>query len=86
MELTKATENMTFTINYADGTKREIKEGVLFSFNKENIETHIGTHNAQAVAALVPASVEVVQALGIAHLAENQLVVLSEEKEVKENV
>lgn len=75
MELTKATENLTFTLHYTDGSEKKIKEGVLFSFNNDNsIEAHIGTNKPEAVAALVPASIEIVRELGITHIVENQLI------------
>lgn len=75
MELTKATENLTFTTHYEDGSKKEIKEGVLFGFNNDNtIDVHIGTNKPEAIAALVPASIEMISTLGITHMVENQLI------------
>lgn len=64
MELTKATENLTFTIHYEDGSEKEVKEGVLFGFNNDNtIDVHIGTNKPEAIAALVPASIETADSL-----------------------
>lgn len=73
MKATKITDNLKFTMQYSDGTKREIEEGVLFSFHGNKIETHIGTNNPFAISALVAASMEVVTTLGLEHLAEDQL-------------
>lgn len=42
---TKMTENLTFTLHYADGTEEQVKDGVLFTINDENtMDIHVGVN------------------------------------------
>lgn len=44
---TKASDDLTFTLNYSDGTKKLVDEGVLFSINsEETMDIHIGVDKA----------------------------------------
>lgn len=44
---TKTTENLTFTVHYADGTSAEIDRGVLFSIGDDDtMDIHIGISKA----------------------------------------
>ena len=39
----KTSENITFTIHYADGTSVDVKDGVLFTVNDNNtMDLHVG--------------------------------------------
>lgn len=47
---TKITENLTFTLNYADGEKAEVEKGVLFSIDDdEKMDIHIGAGKAYEI-------------------------------------
>lgn len=42
---TKTTEELTFTLHYADGTEEQVKDGVLFTINDENtMDIHVGVN------------------------------------------
>lgn len=47
MKAEKISSNLEFTVKYADGTTREVKEGILFEFNGERINGHIGTERKE---------------------------------------
>lgn len=49
MELIKKTDNLTFTLNYSDGEKKEVEEGVLFSVKDEKMDIHIGTDRKEVL-------------------------------------
>ena len=46
MEQYKKTENLEFDVLYADGTKKHVKNGILFEETEESkLDLHIGTNN-----------------------------------------
>ena len=46
MEQYKKTENLEFDVLYADGTKKHVKNGILFEETEERkLDLHIGTNN-----------------------------------------
>lgn len=66
MEAMKKTENLTFTANYADGKKRNIEEGILFEFEGEHINLHLGTSRKACLFSIVEATIEAIEAFGLA--------------------
>lgn len=47
----KRTTNLTFTLNYADGEKLLVEEGILLSVKDNVVDIHIGTSNVAALLA-----------------------------------
>lgn len=46
MQQYKETENLEFDVLYADGTKKRIRQGILFEETEEGgLDVHIGTDN-----------------------------------------
>lgn len=51
MEVIKQTSNMEFDVIYADGTRRHVKEGVLYEANDGEIIFHKGTSRLEVITA-----------------------------------
>lgn len=66
MDVIKKTENLTFTANYADGTVRNIEEGILFEFQGDKITLHLGTDRRECLYSIAEAVIETVEAMGLA--------------------
>lgn len=65
MEKEKLTSNLKFTVKYADGTRKEVQEGVLFEFKGNNIELHIGTARKEALFSIFEALSETITEFGL---------------------
>lgn len=48
MKPEKITENLEFDVKYADGSRKEVKEGILFEFKGNKVYGHIGTSRKEA--------------------------------------
>ena len=66
MDKLKASKNVTFTVNYAEGEKMAVEEGLLFEFQGNNITLHLGTNRVSCLFAVVGAALESIQAFGLA--------------------
>lgn len=65
METIKASKSVEFDVIYADGTRRHVKEGVLFEVENEKIIFHNGTDRAAVLIATAEAAAEVVGGMGL---------------------
>lgn len=66
MDKLKASKNVTFTVNYAEGETMAVEEGLLFEFQGNNITLHLGTNRVSCLFAVVAAALESIQAFGLA--------------------
>lgn len=80
----KQIESISFTINYADGTKKEVSEGVMFEFIGQAINVYVGTHRTEALAA-VPEMAEKVLT-EIAGLKQSEIKLTKGDRNVYRNV
>lgn len=65
MDRLKSSKNITFTVNYAEGEKLEVQEGLLFEFQGNNITMHLGTNRVRCLFAVVGAAFESICAFGL---------------------
>lgn len=65
METIKKTNNLTFTAEYADGDVKKIEEGILFEFQGDRINLHLGTDRKECIFATAEAVCETVQTFGL---------------------
>ena len=49
MEAEKITSNLEFDVKYEDGSRKEVKEGILFEFKGNKTYGHIGTSRKEAL-------------------------------------
>lgn len=83
----KQIESISFTINYADGTKKEVSEGVMFEFIGQAINVYVGTHRTEALAAVPEMAEKVLTELEIAGLKQsNEIKLTKGERNVYRNV
>lgn len=66
MKPEKITENLEFDVKYADGGRKEVKEGILFEFKGNKVYGHIGTSRKEALFSVAEAFAEMITALGLA--------------------
>lgn len=58
-EVIKTTENLEFDVIYADGTKKHVKEGILFEACSDNSTIlHIGTQRPEVYMAYINGAIE----------------------------
>ena len=60
MELFKESSNVEFDVIYADGSRRRVKEGVLFEVEDEKINFRNGTNRPEVIFAVFRAAHEVI--------------------------
>lgn len=66
---TKTTEKLTFTLNYADGTKAEIDKGVLFSVDDDGLmDVHVGVDKLWQLFGVARCLSELVAKMGMTEL------------------
>lgn len=65
METIKASKSVEFDVIYADGTRRHVKEGVLFEVENEKIIFHNGTDRAAVLISVAEAAAEVFGAMNL---------------------
>lgn len=83
----KQIESISFTINYADGTKKEVSEGVMFEFIGQAINVYVGTHRTEALAAVPEMAEKVLTELKITGLKQsNEIKLTKGERNVYRNV
>lgn len=65
MKAEKITSNLEFDVKYADGSRKEVKEGILFEFKGNKIIGHIGTSRKEALFSIGNALTETIIAFGL---------------------
>lgn len=65
MKAEKMTSNLEFDVKYADGSRKEVKEGILFEFKGNKIIGHIGSSRKEAMFSIGNALIEMVSAFGL---------------------
>lgn len=65
MKPEKITENLEFDVKYADGSRKEVKEGILFEFKGSKAFGHIGTSRKEAMFSIANALTEMINAFGL---------------------
>lgn len=63
MEIIKKTENLEFDVIYADGTRFQVKEGILFGVEDEKIIVHNGTDRLEVLYATAETVLEMLKLL-----------------------
>ena len=66
MKAEKITSNLEFDVKYADGSRKEVQEGVLFEFKGDKVYGHIGTSRKEALFSIAKSLSEMIIALGLA--------------------
>lgn len=66
MKPEKITSNLEFDVKYADGSRKEVQEGVLFEFKGDKVYGHIGTSRKEALFSIAKSLSEMIIALGLA--------------------
>lgn len=61
MDLFKESKNVEFDVIYDDGSRRRVKEGVLFEVEDERINFHNGTDRPEVIFAVFRAAHEVIR-------------------------
>lgn len=65
MEAIKTAKNVEFDVIYDGGEKIHVKEGVLFQFIGNHINSHIGTYRKEAIFAIVECVFEMAASAGM---------------------
>ena len=65
METIKASKSVEFDVIYADGTRRHVNEGVLFSVENKKMIFHNGTDSAAVLLSVAEAAADVVGRMGL---------------------
>ena len=65
MKAEKITSNLEFDVKYAEGSRKEVKEGILFEFKGNKIIGHIGTSRKEAMFSIANALIEMVNDFGL---------------------
>ncbi len=65
MKAEKITSNLEFDVKYAEGSRKEVKEGILFEFKGNKIIGHIGTNRKEAMFSIANALIEMVDDFGL---------------------
>ena len=73
MEILKTTQNLTFDVIYADGTRKRVEEGVLWEAENEQIICHLGTSSLSVLFASVEDALTFVDLLGMLPLLSDYL-------------
>lgn len=69
METIKTTDNLEFDVIYADGTRKRVREGVLFEVENDTIIFHNGTDRPEVIVATAEAVAELMEEVGFpAHI------------------
>ena len=81
MEAIKTSQNVEFDVIYADGTRRNVSEGVLFEVKDEKLVFHNGTDRPEALIGVAEAAAEVVGAMALSE-AERALIIYNIHKRI----
>lgn len=65
MEAEKITSNLEFDVKYEDGSRKEVKEGILFEFKGNETYGHIGTSRKEALFSVAESLTEMIIAFGL---------------------
>lgn len=65
MEQYKKSKNVEFDVIYDDGSSKLIQEGILFEFNDEKIDMHLGTSRKECIFATVEVLMETINDMGL---------------------
>lgn len=66
---TKTTDNLTFTLNYADGTHLNVEKGILFSLDdNDRMDIHVGISKAYQLFGVYLCLKEVIDRMGLTSL------------------
>lgn len=65
MEIIKTDKDLTFTVNYSDGAKKEVKEGIMFEVDEGKLIMHNGTNNAYVLFAAAKSAMQLISAAGL---------------------
>ena len=74
METIKASKSVEFDVLYADGTRRHVKEGVLFEVENDKFCFHNGTDRAAVLIGAAEAAAVVVGAMNL-NMEEKALII-----------
>lgn len=66
MKAEKITENLEFDVKYVDGSRKEVKEGILFEFKGNKVYGHVGTSRKEALFSVAESLTEMIAAFGLA--------------------
>ena len=66
MKQEKITSNLEFDVKYADGSRKEVKEGILFEFKGDKVCGHIGTSRKEALFSVAESLTEMIVDFGLA--------------------
>lgn len=65
MEAEKITSNLEFDVKYEDGSRKEVKEGILFEFKGNKTYGHMGTSRKEALFSVAESLTEMIVAFGL---------------------
>lgn len=65
MKPEKITSNLEFDVKYADGSRKEVKEGILFEFKGDKVYGHIGTSRKEALFSIAESFAEMIATFGL---------------------
>lgn len=72
-EVIKTSPNVEFDVNYADGTKLHVKEGVLLGVRDGEIIFHNGTNRASVLIAALDCLTDALISMGLGEIAADYL-------------
>lgn len=68
MEKDKISENVEFDVIYADGTRRRVKEGILYEVEDDSMIFHNGTNRCSVLFATAEAALVLIDNIGLTKL------------------
>lgn len=74
MEAIKTSKNVEFDVIYADGTRRHVREGVLFEIKGNEMTFHNGTDRALALIGVAEAAAEVIGNMNLSESARSAII------------
>lgn len=72
-EVIKTSSNVEFDVNYADGSKLHVEEGVLLGVRGEEIIFHNGTNRASVLLAALDCMTDALICMGLGDIAADYL-------------
>lgn len=82
----KLTPDMKFAVLYADGTDKQVDEGVLFEFEDNDIILHLGTNRVACIFSIAEALSEFISDAGLGEAFKAYLEMCVPEDETDETV
>lgn len=68
MEKDKISENVEFDVIYADGTRRRVKEGILYEVEDDSLISHNGTRRGVVLFATAESALALIDNIGLTKL------------------